>query len=74
MRLFKNIKNNFNAMLVDSPVYVKFLELKKKLANGVLKALLGIFSVIGPVWNFFFVKKPNGDLERKPKVHIGTKS
>ena len=74
MRLFKNIKNNFNAMLVDSPVYVKFLELKKKLANGVLKALLGIFSVIGPVWNFFFVKKPDGHPERKPKVHIGTKS
>ena len=71
---FKRIRTRIQAKLAKYPVYVKFLGFKKKLADGILKALLAIFNVIGPVWNFFFIKKSDGSPERSPKIQIETKS
>ena len=49
-------------------------ELKKKLAECILEAILAFFNAVGPVWNFFFVKRPDGGSEQSPKVPIGTQS
>ena len=73
-RLFNKIKDKVKAKLLSFPIYIKFLGLKRKLAVGILKALLAIFNVIGPIWNFFFIKKPDGDPERSPKVPLDTQS
>ena len=58
---FKNVKNKVKNKLASSPTYAKFLRVRDKNAERVLTALLAFFDIVGPIWNFFFLKTPNPD-------------
>ena len=70
-RMVKVKRNKVEAKLNSYSSYVNF---KKKLADGIYRALMACFNTVGPVWNFFCIKTPNGDQEESPKVPIGTQS
>ena len=67
--LFNEPKTKIKAKLARSPYYAKFSRVRNKVADkvaeGILKALLATFNAIGPVWNFFFVKAPDGGLSEE---------
>ena len=56
-RFFDKIKNKVSS----SPTYIKFVRKRDKLANRIKNAILALFSVIGPVWSFLFVKRSDPD-------------
>ena len=43
----------------SSPAYVKISQTGDKVAGCILAGFLTCLNVIGPVWNFLFVKKPD---------------
>ena len=43
----------------SSPAYVKVSQTGDKVAGCILAGFLTCLNVIGPVWNFLFVKKPD---------------
>ena len=57
MSIFKKIDEK----LAKYSAYVKFLQIRDKVAECILTALLACFNTVGPVWNFLFVKAPNPD-------------
>ena len=67
MKFFKKLKNKIKAKLAKSLYYVKFLKFWDKVTGRILEALLAFFSLIGPIWNFFFVKAPDFGVDEKPR-------
>ena len=59
MEFFKKVKEKIKARLAQSPAYAKFIRVRDIIAGYVLKGLLAFFNVVGPLWNFLFVKKPS---------------
>ena len=48
-------------MISSSPTYIKFEKKRDELAERIKNALLALFSSIGPIWNFMFLKTQDPD-------------
>ena len=55
MKFFKKIKHKIRS----HPSYIAISRQGDKVADCILKVLLGFLNIVGPVWNFFFVKTPD---------------
>ena len=53
----KKTKENIKRKVTTSPIYVKLLQWRDKLANPILNALLAFFNCLSPCWTFLFVKR-----------------
>ena len=52
MSFFQRIKDRVK----KSPTFVKMSDVRDKLAERILVALLAFFDFVGPVWNFLFLR------------------
>ena len=58
---FDKIKEKIKKRVQSSPTYAKFIRVRDENAQRIHTALLAFFDIVGPFWNFFFLKTPNPD-------------
>ena len=63
---YRNVKGRIKTRVKSITNYITELPVMVKISGSMLSCILGFFSCLGPVWNFFFLKTSKPAEPMKP--------